>query len=294
MEEIKTQLFARIACKNDKHKIIFTSKNDIEKTGFFNVPDIEMDKTIEFNAENARNLEEDEWFFIELDDEHKSMIQPYVSSAASTADLNPITADDYMAVEAIYKVIKGESNTIEIIFQKITKTNKIVSKRFLLFGDHPEIQEQKNSIEFSTRQDAYFDGHNKIYFKKFSSIRSLFEGIEDYYREATDKEVKQIRNSKLLEISDGIKIGIRNRKKIATLLNDDSIKLDDKSFQDKLRKCASKYSEAGFKIDGNGKFIITNDRELGIFLSLAGGRFYTSEMTGDKMEAHEVSKLKTK
>lgn len=288
----KKQLFAKIACKNDKHKIVFTSKEDIEKIAFFDVPDIDMDKTLEFSTENEGNIEEDEWFFIELDEEHKNMLLPYTENVNNTADMNPITAEDYMSVEAIYKIINDEQKTIRIVFQKIMKSSKIENKHFLSFGEHPEICEQKNSIEIANRQDAYFNGYNRIYFKKFSSIRSFFDGIEDYYREATNDEVQKIKKCELIEICNDIKIGIRNLKKIATILNDENIKLDDKAFQNKLKDYADKYPEAGLKLNNNGKFDISNDKELGAFLSLASGRYYTSEMTGDKMEAHTTKKLK--
>jgi len=282
-----TQLFAKLKGKKGENKIVFTDNENIQKLLFFSLDSIQEDKAIEFDTE--RKIESDEWFYIQIDEKHQDMIAPFKNCSQNTADINPILASDYSEVEALFK-INNEKEKYEILFQKITSSNRIESKRFLLLGDHPEIVEQKNSIDFSGRIDAYYDGENKIYFKNFSTIRSLFDGIEDYYREATDEEVQKIIQNEMLDFRKNVKVGIRNRKRIAAILTDQNINLDDKKFQNKIRKYAEKYPEIRLE-NIKGKYIIKNDKDLEMFLALVSGRYYTSELTGEKMEAKEVEKL---
>jgi len=283
-----TQLFAKLKGKKGGNKIVFTDKEDIQKLSFFFPPIIQEDKAIEFDAE--RKIENDEWFYINIDEKHQNMIDPFTNCSQNTADINQILAADYSEVEALFKV-NNENDKYEIIFQKITSSNRIESKRFLKLGDHPEIVEQKYSIDFSGRIDAYYDGEDKIYFRNFSTIRSLFIGIEDYYREATDEEVLKIKQNEMLNFYENFKIGIRNRKRIAAILTEPDINLEDKNFQNKIRKYAKNYPEIHLKINTEKKYIINNDKDLEIFLALVSGRYYTSELTGEKMEAKETVKL---
>ncbi|MDR0580340.1 MAG: hypothetical protein LBG21_07050 [Campylobacteraceae bacterium] len=287
-----TQLFVKLKGRRGENKVVFTDDENIQKVSFFALPIILPDKIIQFDAE--RKIEYDEWFYIEIDNEHSTMMDTFVNCSQNTADINTILADDYSKVETIFKIETTEDEKHQIIFQKITNANRIESKTLLLFvGDHPEIVKQDKSIDFSDRVDAYFDGENKIYFRNFSTIRSLFEGIEDYYREATDDEVQRITQNIMLQVNEGINVGVRNRKKIATILSDENIKLDDVNFQNKIREYAKKYPEISIETTQDGKYIINDNKDLEIFLALVGGRYYTSEITGEKMEAKAIEKLRT-
>ncbi|GHV07108.1 hypothetical protein AGMMS50229_13240 [Campylobacterota bacterium] len=282
------QLFAKLKGKRGENKIVFTDKENLRKVDFFAIPEISEDKILQFDSE--RKIEDDEWFYIELDDEHREMVKPFANCSQNTADMNPVLANDYLSIEAVFK-IHTEEEIRRIIFQKITSSSRIESKTFLSFGDHPEITEQKNSIIFSNKVDAYFDGRNKIYFRSFSTIRSLFNGIEDYYNEATDEEVQKITQNPMLKFAESIKIGVRNRKRIAAILADNNIRLDDMDFQNQVREYARRYPEIQLETNDDGKFIIDNDKHLESFLALVSGRYYISEITGEKMEAKATEKL---
>jgi len=283
-----TQLFAKLKGKKGENKIIFTDEENLQKISFFSIPQIQDDKIIEFEAE--KRIENDEWFYIIMNDEHREMITPYTNCSQNTADINTVLANDYLNIETIFR-IDTENEEQKIIFQKITNSNRIKSKTFLSFGDHPEVIEQGRSIDFSNRIDAYFDGKNKIYFRNFSTIRSLFNGIEEYYKEATDDEVQKIIQNEMLQYAKDVNVGIRNRKRIAAILADENIKLNDSDFQNKIKQYANKYQEIPLTTNEDGKYIINNDKDLGTFLALVSGRYYTSEITGEKMEAKETTKL---
>jgi len=285
---VATQLFAKLEGKKGENKIIFTDEENLQKIHFFSIPQIQKDKIIEFEAE--KKIESDEWFYIIIDGEHREMITPYTDCSQNTADINTVLANDYQNIETIFRVdIENEEQ--KIVFQKITNSKRIQSKTFISFYDHPKVIEQKNSIDFAERIDAYFDGKDKIYFRNFSTIRSLFNGIEDYYREATNDEVKKIIQNEMLQCAKDVKVGIRNRKRIAAILSDESIKLDNQDFQNAIKQYANKYPEILLTTNEGEKYIINNDKDLGTFLALVSGRYYTSEITGEKMEAKETVKL---
>lgn len=291
---VKEKLLAKVSGKTGEHRVVFTSEDQMRLIKGFDVPDIDMERAIEFNPE--RKLESDEWFYIDLDDEHiADMIMPYIEAGASTADLNIVSSDDYTRIEVVYKIISPtvENEKSLIIFQKITNGSQIANKRFLCFSSHePVLVQQRDSIEFTNRQDAFFDGHSRLFFKNFSSIRSFLPGIDDYYRLATDDEIISLKEAAPVSFLGEFKIGIRNRKRLAAIMNDGNIDLKSPSFQNKLRNYASRYSECGLVLGDDDKFKIQNDRELGAFLSLASGRYYTSETTDEKMEAKDATSLK--
>lgn len=294
MEKLPARVCAKLSGKNGDHKIVFTNPNELDQISFFDVPtDIESDKIIEYNPD--AHLEEDEWFYIDLDDDHISSVEPYLKAANSTVSINPIEADDYMRIDAIYKLYANANNKYgAFVIQKITKTRKIVRQKILSFlNNAPKIEDQQNSIIVSNKIDAYYDGCNRIYFKNFTTIQSLFPGIEDYYREATREEMKSFCNCALISNGDDLseKIGKRNRKRIAAIMSDATIKLDDGRFLSNVKLYALKYPEINLELDDNGRFILTNDKDVSNFILLVTGRYYTSEISGEKMAATTATKL---
>ncbi len=290
MNNIKSALYARTTGRGGGHRIIFSDKESVEQTDFFGIPDIDADKLYEYDPEML--LEPDEWFYIDLDEDHLSCIGQYVNSVSNSVDINPIESDDYSKVIAVYKTFGIDS--VSFVLEKITNSSRVMSRRFLnLFGDHPELVMQRNSIVFSGRVDAYFDGKRRIYFKVFSTIRNLFDGIEDYYREATQAEVEEFCACSILQVADHAidKIGIRSLKRIAAIMADPEINLKDDKFLQKLKAYAHKYPESQLQLE-NEKITINNEKDLNAFTMLAGGRYYKSELTGEKMAATSATKLK--
>ncbi|MDR1033158.1 MAG: hypothetical protein LBL41_00040 [Bifidobacteriaceae bacterium] len=288
-ENSVTMFFAKLKGNKGEHKIVFNNKDDLEKLDFFNAPEIPSECAIKFDAE--KNLEADEWFYIELDEKHKVMLEPYCKSISSSFDLRTITAEDYPRVETLYKVTRNEEGKFFIVFLKITKAYYIISKSSLMYRKYPDISTRENVIDLPIRQDAYFDGEKRIYFKKFFTIRSMFNNVDDYYREATKEEVKAIKASNMFDIDNGFKIKIRNLKHIAMIFDDDSISLNDISIQNKLKAYVEKYKGHEITIDSDGKFKIKNNAELAIVLKALRGHYYVSEITNEKMEATSASKL---
>ncbi|MBZ5983780.1 hypothetical protein KIJ05_01330 [Leuconostoc gelidum subsp. gasicomitatum] len=241
--------------------------------------------TIKFDAETK--LEEEEWFYIEVDQSHKKMIDNYSDCFINSVSLNEVSDNDFSNIEVIVKQI--DTN---IIFQKITSSKRIVNKSILKKPEDKKVEMNTidNGIEITSKIDAYYS-EDRLYFKNFAIIKSMFENIEDFYREATSSEVFQFKALSLVSVSERLTdLGTRNLNMLAIVNDDDEIDLSDSHFKEKMLLEYQKYSELDFEVD-NQQFIINSKKQLNIFLKLALGRLYENPMTRQKMEASSAKKI---
>lgn len=272
-----------------EHRILFPNPDSSDKFNFYLPPPISQ--STKYNPE--KKLESNEWFYVELSQAQvESMIMPYLSNASSSADLNKSIQSDYSVIEVVYRVIDQQ-----VIFTKITESFKIRNRLLLKFHDteEAELVREEHSIEFTGKKDAYFNGSNKLYFKDFGKIKSLFPGIEIFFREATHEEKTAFLENDLFDVEniDPDKIGQRDSSRIAVVLNDSSIGLTDGSNKGKILKAAREYSDLGIEINENDKLIIKDNSDLKQVLDLVTSRYYTSEITGQKMKSYGSTKIES-
>ena len=250
-------------------------------------PEIDSENSREFNPEIK--LENEDWFYIEIDDDHRTMISEYSDQFSNTVSLNDVAESEFSKIDLIFQ--KGEND--DLVFQKITKSKRMVEKSILRWIPNigkPERTIIKNGIELKSEIDAYFDGNDKLYFKSFKTIRSLFNGIDDYYRIASQAEVDEFKEFNLVSFVSDFKIKTNNLKMLA-VLKDYDIDLDDIAVKSTLLRTYSQYPSQEFELDDNQNFIIDSNRKLTCFLKLALGRLYTNPITHHKMEANHAKKL---
>lgn len=235
------------------------------------------------------HLEDDEWFFIEIDSAHEKMVHEYSCFFSNTAGLNDISKDEFSNIDVIFKQLqKGK-----IVFQKITASKRLIDKSILKWAEKRKKANRtaiENGIEIKKSIDALFDGTDKLYFRSFRTIKNMFSGIEDYYRVATEQELSEFKELSIISCNDKLKVGTNNLKMLALLSNDEDIDLTDNKFYNKLLGEYVKYPNQDFQI-ANNQFVINTNKQLTSFLKLALGRLYTNPMTEHKMEASSAKKI---
>lgn len=250
-------------------------------------PAIEPENSREFDPETK--LEQEDWFYIEIDDDHRTMISEYSDKFLNTASLNDVDGDEFSKIDLIFREVDNDG----LVFQKITQSKRMVEKSILRWRPNirrPERTIIENGIELKSEIDAYFDGNDKLYFKNFRTIRSLFNGIDDYYRIASQSEVDEFKEFNLVHFVSDFEIKTNNLKMLA-VLKDYEIDLDDIAIKSTLLRTYSQYPSQEFELDNNQNFIIDSNRKLTCFLKLALGRLYTNPITHHKMEANYAKKL---
>lgn len=250
-------------------------------------PEIDPENSIEFNPE--LRLETEDWFYIEIDDEHMSMIKEYEDKFLNTAGLNDVNEAEFSKIDLIFRKVDNDG----LVFQKITQSKRMVDKSILKWLPNlgkPERTIIDNGIELKSEVDAYFDGNDKLYFKNFRTIHSLFKGIDDFYRIASQAEVDEFKEFNLVSFVSDFEIKTNNLKMLA-VLKDYEIDLDDNAIKSTLLRTYRQYPNQEFELDENQNFIIDNNRKLTCLLKLALGRLYTNPITHDKMEANYARKL---
>ena len=252
-------------------------------------PKIEPENCIEFDPE--LRLEAEDWFYIEIDDEHISMVKEYEDIFSNTAGLNDVNEEEFSKIDLIFRKVENDG----LVFQKITKSKRMVDKSILKWKYNSRRAERtiiENGIELKSENDAYFDGNNKLYFRSFRTIHSLFKGIDDYYRIASLAEADEFKEINLVSFVSDFKIKTNNLKMLA-ILKDDEIDLSDTSIISTLLTSYEQYPEQDFKVS-EGKFIIDTNKRLTSFLKLALGRLYTNPITSHQMEASSARRLRKK
>lgn len=247
-------------------------------------PEIDPENSIEFNPE--LRLETDDWFYIEIDDEHMSMIKEYEDKFLNTAGLNDVNEAEFSKIDLIFRKVDNDG----LVFQKITQSKRLVDKSILKWRyRRAERTIIEKGIELKSENDAYFDGNNKLYFRSFRTIHSLFKGIDDYYRIASLAEVDEFKEFNLVSFVSDFKIKTNNLNMLA-ILKDDKIDLSNTTIISTLLTSYEQYPEQDFKVL-EGKFIIDTNKQLTSFLKLALGRLYTNPITKHKMEASSARRL---
>lgn len=199
-------------------------------------PEIDSENSREFDPEIK--LEHEEWFYIEIDDKHMSMVKEYEDKFLNTAGLNDVNEEEFSKIDLIFRKVENDG----LVFQKITQSKRLVDKSILkLRHRRAERTIIENGIELKSENDAYYDGNNKLYFRSFRTIHSLFKGIDDYYRIASLAEVDELKRIDLVSFSD-FEIKSNNLKMVA-ILKDDEINLSDTSIISTLLTSYEQYPE---------------------------------------------------
>lgn len=256
-----------------EYKNILSQKSEI-----ISAVDFSIIETIDFNP--SHKLEDDEWFQIQNFSKQDFYIEE-CNSNYSTASLSQLVNIEYKDLGCICIFQAGQRH-----FQKITPA-LFVSKRTLLdYSGQPKIVKHKQQIEIRIESDAVYDiSKDTLYFRNLSKIKSIFPGIEELHRVATQKEVDKFLGNKFITLTDfeTKTVGAQNRKRIADI-GGKFEKLNSEK-KEKLIKYAK--DKSGLKLN-NEALEIGSEVDLKKLLYAMDQRYYYADFYEEERIASSV------
>lgn len=255
------------------HKVLSQQKNILSP--FDNTQIISVDFSPNYK------LDEDEWYKIETFSQKPYFIDQ-CNSSYNTISINQISNEDFDKIKALC-IIQSEAK----FFQKITSILFVRRKRFIDASGTPKIVEYRCHLELMSESDAIYTSENDtLYFKNLSKIKSIFPGIEELHREATQDEVDSFLDNSFVncESIDRNKVGSANRKRIADI----GIKYN--ALPQVKKDLLIQYAKvkAGIDLNDDGNFIVDSEDKLKNLLYAMDERYYRSDIYEEDRLANSI------
>lgn len=246
----------------------------------------DIDTGVSMSYRPATLLDEGEWFSID-----NASAQPYkidlLTADYSSVDFESLSRDEFGKISFIFIQIDNQ-----LCIQKVSKSKLIAKKALVCFGESFKYDSDRLEIVINPVPDAIYNKDTDVlYFKKLESITSIFKGIEELYKEATDEETKEFLSSDFIKLKpdyDVSKVKTMNRKRIALAIKVLE-NLDERSKNNifkYIREYCPKLSSS------ETSFEIGNEEELKLLLFGIDQRFYTTPVGGEKRIANSVTSFK--
>lgn len=231
------------------------------------------------------NLDEENWFVIKEFSTKEFCLDILKGEINSTS----FRTLEHTEIDKLEYIITYQ-NSNDFYFQKVQKTN-VINRKFISFGDEFTLVEGGKRIVINDLPDALYTRDNDtLYFKKLSSITSIFKGIDSLYREATDAEIVEFLSKDFLITNEQFThthVKIPNRKRIALAIEQlNSFGEEQKAviFDSIKEYCPDLMST-------NGKFNVNNEDDLKLLLYGIGQRFYTTPDGKEKRIANSIIRI---
>ncbi|MHA6253217.1 hypothetical protein [Oceanobacillus sp. CAU 1775] len=249
----------------------------------FDLPE-DLDNPKVFNSDYK--LEDDEWFHIPNFSKEDYYLE-FLKREFISTDYDQIGTIDIKKLLFLCAYQTGI-----YYFQKITPS-LIVNRKWFKIGE-PIIEEQSPIIVIKEVPDAiYIKSEDTLYFKNISSLTSIFKGIIELYKEATQLETEEFLKSdfiKLEEDYDAFKVKTANRKRIALAM--ETIKGFSAREKSTIYSYIKDYCSEKLTFDEEeSKFRVSNEEELKHLLWGIEQRYYTTPVGNEKMVANSVSRV---
>lgn len=233
-------------------------------------------------------LDEDNWFKIEQFSQQHFCID-LLRRPFTSAEYNDISTGQYANI-AYLCVYQGK----DYYFQKVTPS-LYLTRKTLCFGENVRLDDDNSSrLVINERPDAiYYKATDTLIFRNLATISSIFKGIDQLYREATNEEVTNFLNQPFIQVSGeyGVdKVSKSNRKRIA--LASTTLAAMSAEEREQIIDYIDDYCAGELEfITDERKFDIGSDQDLALLLYGIEQRFYTTFIGGEKRVANSVRRL---
>lgn len=249
----------------------------------FDLPE-DINRTVEYNSDY--HLDEDQWFGITNFSEKPYCID-FLTRRFISTEYNQITVSNYPNITYLVEHQSGV-----YYFQKLS-SSQVVEKKFFEISTEPAIIDNKRIIVIDNYADAiYLKSTDTLCFKKLTSITSIFKGIDELYKEATQEETSAFLENDFIQLTDGYcaeLVKTANRKRIAIACET----LSRFTPQEKLSifTYVREYCE-DLTFDENAEnFSIAGEDDLKMLLYGIEQRYYTTRVGNEKRLANSVMTL---
>lgn len=233
-------------------------------------------------------LEDGEWFYI---DNAKS--QAYAASLLGhdfeSVDFDSLERKDFLKIDFLF--VYSEKN---VFFQNISRARLVAKKSILCLGEDFEYKSNQQEIVINDLPDAiYVSTEDRLYFRRLEAITSIFKGIDQLYREATNEEVDTFLKSDFISLQNDYGVSsvkTANRKRIA--LAKKTLEELSPTDQKRIFDYIGEYCP-DLKTDKESFEVGTED-EMKMLLFGIEQRFYTTPVGGEKRLANSVIPLKAR
>ena len=267
-------MFILIGKVKSGYRNILSQENKIlDQLNTDSINDVEFDPSYK--------LEDDEWFYI-TDFSKRNFFIDLCKEDFSTASLGQIANNEYDEIQCIVIFQDGQRH-----FQRITSSRFVNRKTILDYSGEPKIVEHRKQLEVKLESDAIFiTATDTLYFRQIAKIKTIFLGIEELAREATQTEVDNFLNHEKIKLQEGYdphSVGSHNRKRIADIGNKYLILSPEK--QQELFDYAKDKTGINFE---NGNFKIGSETDLKNLLYAMDQRYYRAEIYEENRVANSV------
>lgn len=165
----------------------------------------------------GHNLDEDSWFGIEHFSQ-KDYCLDLLKSEFNSAEYDMFEIENIRDLDFICSYQDEDI----YYFQKIGKS-QLLFRKLIHLGDEYRFEENSKTIVINSLADAIYEKKKDIlYFKRLSTISSIFKGIDTLYREATAGETTEFLNKDFICLDNNFsseKVGKANRRRIAMAMD---------------------------------------------------------------------------
>jgi len=251
-----------------------------DERGVFDLPDLSDNQAYS----PAYKLEDGEWYKLDnfLSRGYKNSL---MRISFNSTDYNQITKNQYSKINYLCSK-QGDF----FPFQKMSPT-RLLYKRWFRISGAPTLEIDQPIIILNSIVDAVYDiNDDSLYFRNIASVKSMFKGIEELYREATQAEVDAFLEHDFISLegtftSNNVKTA--NRKRIAMTI--DTLNQFTQDEKQQIFQYIRSYCE-NVPVD-DGTFLVSTEEHLKKILYGIEQRYYTTLLGNEKRLANSISKL---
>lgn len=247
---------------------------------FFEIPE-DME---EHEYEDGYLLGEEEWHRIS-DFSDKDYFPDFLGEPFNSVDYNQIQLNEYGNIEYIF-----EHQQAAFFFQKIAP-KQLMRKSYLQVSQEPRILRNRRFIVLENDPSAiYLKDRDVLLFRNLFAIKSIFKGIEELYKEATNEEVEEFLENRFIELSDDFsaeQVKRANRKRISAAM--ETIRSLSRRDRRNMFSYIQEYCPDLPLNDDENAFQISSETTLKHLLYGIDQRFYTTPRGGEKRLANSIT-----